>query len=362
VKEGPERSDSPPPAFADVVQARLRALEDGALRAEQYHDIRARFEENEGRVKREYWGHNIPMGLVLTEKDRGPLKRLLRRPPIMRLHRATPMPEDLSEKMHEAAHDGDELGVRAAWSLGDLSRHTVLARIFEVQEFLLEIADAAQGREAKRPMSEREISAGIAHYYQQLYRVQTELNKAAHRRAQYFYMAGALLGLLGFGIIAALVGLTIWPFGYSFHDRAVATGLGCAIAGALGATTSVSWRAALGSLELDPAAGIGALPRLGALRPSLGAIFGLAIYFGLEGHIVDIGQEARGFYFFAFFSFVAGFSERALPEFVDRAERRLGSGASSDPLQLDATDPDGQADRPRTPWSPHEKAERPIRD
>jgi hypothetical protein len=46
------------------------------------------------------------------------------------------------------------LAVRAAWSLGDLSRHTVLLRIFEVQEFLLEVLDAAEGRVTKESSSD----------------------------------------------------------------------------------------------------------------------------------------------------------------------------------------------------------------
>jgi hypothetical protein len=64
----------------------------------------------------------------------------------MRLHRAGSSAGELPISLQAAMHDGDMLAVRAAWSLGDLSRHTVLARIFEVQEFLLEILDNSEGR------------------------------------------------------------------------------------------------------------------------------------------------------------------------------------------------------------------------
>jgi hypothetical protein len=181
-------------------------------------------------------------------------------------------------------------------------------------------------------MTEAELSEAIDHYYVQLYRIQLELNTAALRRAQYFYTGGALLGVVGFSIIATACAGIAWLLGHSIHARPVAIAFGCAISGALGATASVSWRASLGSLNLDPAAGIGALPRLGSLRPSLGAIFGLAIYFGLKSGVIEIGQAHKSFYFFGFFSFVAGFSERALPDLIRRAEHRLQPGTNSNPL------------------------------
>jgi hypothetical protein len=146
-----EQDEEATPAFADLVLARFRTQRDGAeadaiFWSERYRKIRARFEAQEGMIEREYWGRNLPLGLVLTEKPRGRINVWLRRPPRMRLHRASLRAQDLPVRVHAAAHDGDMLAVRAAWSLGDLSRHTVLARIFEVQEFLLEVVDASKGR------------------------------------------------------------------------------------------------------------------------------------------------------------------------------------------------------------------------
>ena len=52
--------------------------------------------------------------------------------------------------------------------------------------------------------------------------------------------------------------------------------------------------------------------------PLVGAIFGLAAYFALQSGFIDAGHQ--NFYFFAFFAFVAGFSERLLPDLVRRTE------------------------------------------
>jgi hypothetical protein len=139
------------PTFADLVDAHFRAqreLQQEGARGRwsgRFALLRARFEEREGDVVREYWGVSLPLGLVLTEMPRSRWKRLLYRPPRMRLHRAILDSGSLPPTFHAALADGDMLAVRARFSLGDLSRHTVLARIFEAEAFLLELADAARG-------------------------------------------------------------------------------------------------------------------------------------------------------------------------------------------------------------------------
>src|SRR5205085_1277100 len=126
-------------AFADLVLARFKTQQesthgpDEGPWARQFKSLRDRFEEREGFIQREYWGVRLPLGLVLTEKPRTRMKRILYRPPKMRIHLATLDTGTLPPVFHAALGDGNILGVRASFSLGDLSRHTVLARIFEAQ-------------------------------------------------------------------------------------------------------------------------------------------------------------------------------------------------------------------------------------
>jgi hypothetical protein len=156
--------------FADLVDARFRARieverdgQEGPWSNRLVY-LRARFEEIEGAIIREYWGVRLPLGLVLTERPRSHWKRLLYRPPKMYLHRAILHSESLPPEFYAALSDGDVLAVRARFSLGDLSRHTVLARIFEAESFLLNLVDAAEGlvvteRRHSRPSEPRSSAA-----------------------------------------------------------------------------------------------------------------------------------------------------------------------------------------------------------
>ena len=151
-------------------------------------------------------------------------------------------------------------------------------------------------------------------------------------------MAGAFFGLVWLvGGISVVIATSItWMTDYSVTQSAIATAFTCAIAGALGATASVSWRVTAGTLRVaDPGAGVLTLRRLGIVRPPIGAVFGLALYFGLKSGFINIGEDNKNFYFFAFLAFVAGFSERAVPDLIKTAEQRLGGGEppASPPVQ-----------------------------
>ena len=128
-------------------------------------------------------------------------------------------------------------------------------------------------------------------------------------------MAGTFYGVVVVVVLCALIAFGIWSLNYySIRDEAIATAFGCAIAGGFGATASVSWRVTGGTFYLaDPGAGVLTLRRLGMVRPLVGAVFGLAVYFALKSGFINVGDENKNFYFFAFLAFVAGFSERAVP-------------------------------------------------
>src|SRR5262249_6415574 len=106
-----------------------------------------------------------------------------------------------------------------------------------------------------------------------------------------------------------------------------ATALACGLAGALGSCVSVSWRLTIGQmLRLDAGASILALKRLGTLRPAIGTAFGIAIYFALKSGFINVGSDNKNFYFFVFIAFVAGFSERLVPDLIKATESRFQDG------------------------------------
>jgi hypothetical protein len=90
--------------------------------------------------------------------------------------------------------------------------------------------------------------------------------------------------------------------------------VGCLVAGAVGAVVSVIARVNSGSFALDVDVSRGYTLFLGSLRPWIGSIFGLVIYFAVTSKFVQIFQvpkdETEAFYFLCVLAFAAGFSER----------------------------------------------------
>jgi hypothetical protein len=144
---------------------------------------------------------------------------------------------------------------------------------------------------------------------------------SASRRAQTVTMWGAFIGVGFVACLLFVIGVIAATIDYSPLDvDSVAATLGCAAAGALGACTSVSWRVlTFGELRVDAGASVLTLRGLGAVRPIVGSIFGVAAYFALKSGFITLGTT--NFYFFAFFAFVAGFSERFVPDLVGKAEK-----------------------------------------
>jgi hypothetical protein len=81
-------------------------------------------------------------------------------------------------------------------------------------------------------------------------------------------------------------------------------------------------------VQVDWEFGKDTLRTLGALRPFVGAVFGLMTYFALKSGVVDLkvsGQQSS--YFYVLFAFAAGFSERLAPDMlmastIERLPRR----------------------------------------
>jgi len=181
-------------------------------------------------------------------------------------------------------------------------------------------------------MSRRPLSFVLDRYFDQLATANRDYRVAARRSGQFEYLYGTLIGT---GLAATLLGLIALAIGWGSHsvtEPAIATAFGCAIAGMLGATASVSWRVAVGGdLIVDASAGLLTLRRLGAVRPSIGAVFGLAFYFGVRSGFIDIGSNSKNFYFYAFIAFLGGFSERLVPDMLRAAEARFTGDGGKPP-------------------------------
>jgi len=88
---------------------------------------------------------------------------------------------------------------------------------------------------------------------------------------------------------------------------------------------SVLTRMRTNNFALDYELGRTAAFWLGSIRPFIGAVFGLFIYFALQSELLQLQEPAEGkaFFFFTLLAFVAGFSERLTRVILNNAERTV---------------------------------------
>ncbi len=147
---------------------------------------------------------------------------------------------------------------------------------------------------------------------------------AVRRQARIHYMVGMLIGLPLAGLVAYVL--------YSFHDLPTNMSIAFA-AGAAGALVSVMERLTSGKLEMNHEAGRAINVTLGLMRPFIGALFAVALFFFISGDLVSVFQlpddPQTQRYFFAGLAFLAGFSERFAQDMVAQGK---SAGVAQAPL------------------------------
>lgn len=156
--------------------------------------------------------------------------------------------------------------------------------------------------------------------------------ECAQRAALIEYFFGMLRGFLGLILITLAVVLAGFLSNISVHPfTPVIVSL---ISGAIGALISVMSRMAFGSLSLNYEAGEKIIRLLGAFRPIIGAVFGVALYVLPASGLLPLripDNPSQQLYFYAGIAFLAGFSERWAQDMLVVAKRRLtGSGQRAD--------------------------------
>ena len=150
------------------------------------------------------------------------------------------------------------------------------------------------------------------------------------RTARLRYLVGTLLGVLPYvAAVALFVPTDI--LSEREHEQLVAA----LVAGAIGGTMSVMIRVTGKALRLDSLEESSpfALVALGALRPTIGAMFGAVVFMLIVGRIVpiDLPGGSAALFFIAGFAFAAGFNERFARDSLSRVEAAMppvGSTAS----------------------------------
>lgn len=317
--------------FPELVHVHLRwrrALETGShLREadEQYHTALGSFERQHGKVVNSYWCTSAESAVALTARPRSRLLRLLGLADSMRFHRVSDWATKDHPEIAAPLHECDELAIKASTVLVGKSRLVAMQLVMASAGHLLSLVDerSGHGNAAK-------TSKALAVQRKELAHTRSYLRQAANGEAQIVYVFGMTLGIAGLGLLVGLLGAFVDSGTLDRRDL-----LGSLVAGGLGALVSVMSRISGGHFSLASDFGARYPLFLGLLRPLIGSVFGLAIYFLFASGLVKIsdlppkgGDPNTQLYFYAALAFIAGFSERWARDML--LGSRLGGGAEQE--------------------------------
>jgi hypothetical protein len=361
-------------SFAEVVRvhyewerATRRGTPDDELE-QRFRDKLSEFQQKEGALLHAYWSRRRPSAVALTVRTRRRLKpRALKRwwplnrksraiddpltdpDAIIRLHRVTDWLARESP-IADLLHHCDTLGIRVSEILRGTSERIAMQWIYAVQSHLLGFIERTEGKATKAQVDEivrqqkRELIA-IEEYY----------DRAGEKTARVVYFGGMMLGALYSALLAGLGLLALWVGGWieQPHVFRIETFFVSYAAGGIGAIVSVMFRMANeDKFAIDYEVGRPTVRKLGAFRPFIGAIFGVAMYFLISSGLpqVELPDTDQAFFYYGSVAFLAGFAERRTKVILGSAEgtleKSLGFGASKGSGQSSSTfevDGDGVA-------------------
>lgn len=320
--------------FADLVRAHYaweRALADGtdpasvAELGRAYDDVLREFEAVEGRILDSYWCVRRPSAVAVTERKQTRKDRLFGEQEI-RLHRLSNwlMPRS-AQKLDQLLHECDEFAIKSEEILRGAPKRIALRSVYEVQSSVLAFLERTAGRP-----SPAEVDEFVASARKGMHGAHECYTNAADKVARMVYVSGLCAGVAGVLPLALLAAVGLWIFGVlNLASHGTQAFFACLTAGALGAFVSVLSRmSSPAKFDIDPQVGRRAIFYLGAYRPLVGAIFGLAIYFLFKSSLLEV-QPKKAFATFVVGAFLGGFSERFLKVMLSSAEQSAGGAASA---------------------------------
>lgn len=149
----------------------------------------------------------------------------------------------------------------------------------------------------------------------------------AQRAAQLKYAKGMAVGAVVLGAVCALLGV-----GFALVEVQAVNGVAI-LAGGVGACLSVLQRMTSDDLKLNYQAGDKMLVAFGAVRPFVGAVFGMVTFCVLKAKLISALIVPQGvneqLAFVTVFAFVAGFNERFFQDMLANASKGLGEEGSA---------------------------------
>jgi hypothetical protein len=296
--------------------------------------LRRAFEAEFGKITTEYFCANIVGGYLITDHDR---LYIVNNETGEDAAEVAELIEDAG-RLENDVHDclqGDAVATerQRCVQLVALPVSTALGILDDTAG----IADKDQKARARsRETKSYALSKGQLDY------ARSYFERVAQRTAQLRYFRGVVDGAGGMTLLGIiLAALILW----ALPALGVSTGglvplAASLVAGAAGAVVSVMSRMSFGQLKLDATVGEKQLVRLGAFRPLIGSIFGVAIAALIAGGILPISHPATAApvaYFFAGVGFLAGFSERWAQDMLSETKNLIGKSKTGDQPDASST-------------------------
>jgi hypothetical protein len=275
-----------------------------------------------GEIEESFVAQNIDAGAVLIRrkgKGEDALAIHVRYPPE---HVALVTPE-----FEETLWRCSALARKARQLLRSTNARMVLRLMYSLIVYLLSVLDSQQG--APEGERKKRIERAMATAREHLDGAQQQYMRSAIWGAQLAYCQGMIGGLLT--LLAVLAGIGL--LGSSIDENEFSRILMTLGAGGVGALVSVMHRLTTDRLKLNHTAEHNSLRLLGAFRPLLGGILGLALYVLISGDLLNIavptGSPIKTLYFLAGIAFLAGFSERLAQDTLTQATPQAKGVAST---------------------------------
>jgi hypothetical protein len=297
-------------SFSELVDA-WAVRESGSAAEERYQELRAAFVHVHGEITDSYICESGPMAVAVTSIPPKSLERkLLRFKDRIEMYSETERLVRMHPEVAQVLHRAEVQYVSVRNALRGLSQRLLVNWLFVwLRDLMLVSIPNPDGTVV--PLSAKEIEA----QEKELDRIEERYEQAASREAQIVYLGGMLGGVLALCAVTVPVGLLLAASDVPVN---LTTFFGCLIAGALGALVSVVTRMSADKFHVRHEVGRSYVQRVAAFRPFIGGVFGLLVYFALQGGVIrqlDVPPDDRDrFAFFLVLAFAAGFSERLVKE------------------------------------------------
>jgi hypothetical protein len=325
-------------SFQELVRAHLQwekkqTSGDRAAAAEaerRFKHLLTEFEADAGQVIDAYWCHERPSAVALTRRVK-PAGWGLGRPRVQyRLHRVSDWVSGENYEIGNLLHESDILGIKAAYSLDGVSRAVVMQWLLLVDSHLLGFLE----RYHDAPCEPHVTDVFADNVRGELRRIEDYYFRAGEKRARMRYVQG----MLGFGVVLAVVSALAAAalfrvFGvFDLGALRIREFYLAEAAGATGAIISVLMRmSGRGSFAIDHELSRRDLTLVGALRPLIGAVSGVAVYFLFRTPVMPIDEATLTLSFFFVVAFLAGFSERWTRVLLSGAMRTISGDDGQTP-------------------------------